>query len=63
MYTQITVNIMLTLVIIKRPEVECVCWGWLGGGDGGSSGRVLGRVENSFRTIFIVDSEERKQTS
>ena len=29
MYTQITVNIMLTLVIIKRPEVECVCWGWL----------------------------------
>ena len=41
----------------------CVCWGWLGGGDGGGSGRVLARVENSFRTIFIVDSEERKQTS
>ena len=20
---------MLTLVIIKRPEVECVFWGWL----------------------------------
>lgn len=37
--------------------------GVVGGGDGGGSGRVLARVENSFRTIFIVDSEERKQTS
>lgn len=34
-----------------------------GGDDGDGSGRVLGRVENSFRNVFIADSEERKQTS